>query len=75
MQFGGEYVFAQGKSSDKAEFEFIPEARYTHKVSAYSSTSADYDDDGEVSECCVTTWNYICEQVHEIVLSLLLLAE
>lgn len=49
MNFGGDYIYAPGKSSEKDDYEYIPESRYNHKVTGYSSASADYEDDGEVS--------------------------
>lgn len=49
MFFGGDYVYAPGKSGEKDDFEYVPESRYNHTVTGYSSAAADYDDDGEVS--------------------------
>ncbi len=55
MLFGGDYVYAPGKSSEKDDFEYVPESRYNHTVTGYSSAAADYDDDGEVSSFKVIT--------------------
>ena len=48
MLFGGDYVYTPEKSDEKEAYEYVPESRYTHKVTGYSSGTADYDDDGEV---------------------------
>ena len=47
MDFGSEFVYAPEK--DDQEFDYIEETRYNHKTKGYSSVSADYKDDGEVS--------------------------
>lgn len=49
MEFGSSYVFAQKDS--KQEFEYVPETRFNHVVTGFSSTAtANYRDDGEVCD-------------------------
>jgi len=47
MNFGSSVVYAA--KSGKDEFEEVPESKYNHVVTGYSSGgAAGYDDDGEV---------------------------
>ena len=48
MEFGSEFVYAQ--EGDEPELEYVEESRYNHTATGYSSVSADYKDDGEVSK-------------------------
>ena len=49
MDFGSKYVYAPDDDTEQ-EFDFIEESRYNHTTTkGYSSVSADYKDDGEVS--------------------------
>ena len=47
MDFGSNYVFAPKNAEE--EYELIPESTYNHEIKGYASTSADYEDDGEVN--------------------------
>lgn len=47
MDFGSEYVYAP--EEEAAEFDYIEESKYNHTTTGYSSVTADYKDDGEVS--------------------------
>lgn len=46
MDFGSDFVYAQDNDE---EFEYVEETRYNHTTTGYSSVTADYNDDGEVS--------------------------
>ena len=47
MEFGSKFVYAPDK--DEQEFDYVEESRYNHTTKGYSTVSADYKDDGEVS--------------------------
>ena len=48
MEFGSSFIYAPKESVEA--FEYVPESRYKHTVTGYSSATggASYDDDGEV---------------------------
>ena len=51
MEFGSEFVFAPTSSAEEGDYEAIPEARYNHVVTGYSSgasPASSLPDDGEV---------------------------
>ena len=48
MDFGSDLLYAP-EQKEKEQYEYIEESHFNHTVTGYSSVSADYEDDGEVS--------------------------